>query len=157
MHNTVSLCLSVCVFPSSCAWHNLYCTNVPFMFMKQTPSDVEENKQWSVNNTEALCNDLLWHSNKQNFCKWYRSGDGHLPAQTQRRPFLTHSAASLSISFVIAEPLFLSYVCVSLFLLFFFFFCWLSFLNLSNSGFCQGSIQGCVNGIWFQHIACRLE
>ncbi|RMC14446.1 hypothetical protein DUI87_09542 [Hirundo rustica rustica] len=24
-------------------------------------------------------------------------------------------------------------------------------------GFCQGDIQGCVNGIWFQHIAHSLE
>lgn len=51
----------------------------------------------SINNTEALCNGLLWHSNKQNFCKWYRFGDRHLLAPTQRRLFLSPSQCCFSL------------------------------------------------------------
>lgn len=70
---------------------------------------------WSTNNTEALCNGPRWHSNKQNFCKWYRFGDRHLLAPTQKRIFLplSHAAASPSFSFVLAGSLF-SLMCVSL-------------------------------------------
>lgn len=89
------------------------------MFMKQMPSDVEENKH--VNNTEALCNGLCWHSNKQKFCKWNRFGDRHL-ASTEKRPFLpvSHSAASLLSSPLCLLGLFFSLMCMSLslFLLF---------------------------------------
>lgn len=114
-YTTLCLCPHPLVFSLALACGIIYTVQMCSSCLWSKRQVMWRTRNRSINNTEALCSGLLWHSNKQNFCKWYRFGDRHLLAPTQRRLFLSPSQCCFSLFLLCACWVYFSlvYVCVS--------------------------------------------
>lgn len=118
-YTTLSLCPHPLVFSLALVCGIIYTVQMCGSCLWSKCQVMWRTSMWSINNTERLCNGLHWHSNKQNFCKWYRFGDRHLLAPTQKRRFLplSHCCFSLFLLCACWVSFSLLCVCVSPFLL----------------------------------------